>query len=281
MKNDIYTPHLDIEATNICQASCIMCPREAIKKRGLGIMQPETFERVIFEAKKNNIASFGFSGLGEPLLNKNIFDYMRLVRKELGGIQIILLTNGELLDENAIQQIIDADVSIINISLQAVTPGLYATLMPGLDYAKVMKNIKNLIRMANPWTYLNISFTYHNMNVHELNKFLFYWRNYKNIHISQIKIHSRGGYIDTPDLLIDPIPDNIVTKECPIFSSINYIAWNGDILSCCHDAEGKNIIGNIHNDSFEEIRNKKFKIIEEGEWFPICARCTDNLRWQP
>lgn len=275
MPHSLDAPTIDIELTNLCQTACLMCPRDEIKKRGLGIMKPETFECIVKECKKYRTKLIAFCGLGESLLNKNIFDYIKLVKQEVKGIKIDLITNGALLTFDVMQKLIMGNVDKISISVQAYDPKLYSILMPGLEYNQVIKNIHSAFAIAPPWMNMSINITVHKMNEHELDIFRNYWQRYTRV--IYIPIHTRGGYM-TDERLIDPIIKNIITTRCKIFEGINFISWDGRILSCCHDVHGKNEIGHIHNNTFDDIKKNKIKIIKEIKWFPICSKCTDALR---
>ena len=268
-------PALDIELSNLCQTSCLMCPRDAIKKRGLGVMKPETFTRIVKECKKFRIQNVAFCGLGEPLLNKHIFNYIKLLKQEINGIKISMVTNGVLLTAEIVQKLIIAGIDSISISLQALDPVLYSTLMPGLDYNQVIKNIHEAIAIAPPRLRIAVNFTSHKMNQHELETFKNYWRRYAQIRLNNM--HTRGGYVND-ERLMEPVTKNIITTRCKIFEGINFIAYDGRILSCCHDAQGDNVMGDVHINTFDEIRKNKLQIIREFKWFPICSGCTDILR---
>ena len=77
---------IDLELTNRCNASCSFCPRDAMPQ--LGTMTPEIFEQALARCvefapiarKTRNEPVVVFCGTGEPLLNRNIPNYVRRVR---------------------------------------------------------------------------------------------------------------------------------------------------------------------------------------------------------
>ena len=268
---------IDIELTNLCQANCLMCPRAAVESRPKGIMSEETFQNIVKKIKKSDIETISFSGHGEPLINKNIFNYIKLLKSELPFIDTVLVTNGALLTQDTVKKLLELKLDAITISFQSISSSLYSTLMPGLEYDQVMKNIKFLIATAPKWLRINISVTVHKMNKSELNKFLFYWKQYDNVEVIVLQLHSRGGAL-TDERIIDQVDNPIMLRGCKIFDNITFIAWTGQVFSCSHDVKGENLIGDINYNTFEEILNNKRKIIETQKWFPICLKCNDSLR---
>ena len=269
------TPGIELELTNLCNADCIMCPRDAVKKRGSGIMDEETLWSVVRACKQSPVKMIVLAGLGEPLLNKNFFNYVKILKEELNNIKILLITNGSFLDENNAKRLIDLHVEGVVFSIQSISSQLYKKLMPGLDYTETIKNVHKLHEMLPSWMHMNINFTMHKMNKNELSKFLFYWQRY-NVEVVKGPIHSRGGHITDPNI-IDPVQNNTI-KQCKLFENFVSITWDGKILPCCQDVDGGNVIGDIHNNTLEDIKNIKSEIIKENKWFPICYKCDDTCR---
>ena len=263
---------LDIELSNICQANCLMCPRYAIASRGLGIMQPETFKRII-ESFAGIEVVFIFSGLGESLLNENIFDYLKLVKKKLPMVKTSLLTNGALLTKENMIKLMDSGLDNIVINIQSVDPRTYSLLTPGIEYGRVMRNVQQAIKIASVWKKINIKCVINEINKTEIDSFAAYWQKYGNVDLIFQQIHSRAGYVNNP--LIISTPDHGITKRCKIFTTNYFIAWDGKVLACCQDVEGKHVIGDIHVDTFKTLRERKLKIAEKNEYMDICAKCRD------
>lgn len=52
-----------------------------------------------------------------------------------------------------------------------------------------------------------------------------------------------------------------VRYNCPwLHRGQLFIAWNGDILTCCFDAKASNILGNIHTSNIDDIDVKPFEL---------------------
>ena len=74
--------------------------------------------------------------------------------------------------------------------------------------------------------------------------------------------------------------NNIINiSGCGILPKITFVATNGDVLSCCQDSKSKYSLGNIYNNTFNDILIKKKQMIAEDEWLPICKYCDDEYRY--
>jgi MoaA/NifB/PqqE/SkfB family radical SAM enzyme len=98
-------------------------------------------------AKFNKCIYVQFAGLGEPLLNKDIFKMMSLARERRKGI--ILYTNAAFLDQQAAVRICDLGVHRVNISLYGANPEEFFanTGSDRQDYYSVLDNISRLVRI--------------------------------------------------------------------------------------------------------------------------------------
>ncbi|MCK4462828.1 MAG: radical SAM protein, partial [Candidatus Omnitrophica bacterium] len=87
-----------VETTNRCMLKCPTCPTAHAMKRPLGDMSLDTFKRILDQINwKLQKLELGYSG--EPLLNRNIIDMVRLVKRR--GFYTGFDSNGMLLEKYA------------------------------------------------------------------------------------------------------------------------------------------------------------------------------------
>ena len=69
---------IELEPTSACNFKCIYCRHSTVKIKPQ-FMSMEIFDRIILGLKKfpNKIKTLHFVGIGEPLLNKNIYEMMK------------------------------------------------------------------------------------------------------------------------------------------------------------------------------------------------------------
>ena len=139
-----YSVHMDI--CSICNFRCSYCfqaDRDAKKQSGLveGRMSMELFKKIIDDLKEFDepIKKIKIGNNGEPLLHKDFPEMVEYIKNSKVTDIIEVFTNGSKLNQNLNNEIIDAGLDIMNISLQGLTEERY------LQVAGAKINMKNLI----------------------------------------------------------------------------------------------------------------------------------------
>jgi radical SAM protein with 4Fe4S-binding SPASM domain len=70
----------------------------------------------------------------------------------------------------------------------------------------------------------------------------------------------------------------LVDTYCPAPHDQFVIQWNGDVVSCCTDYEGRTKTANVFATSVEaawkdQVRRDRLKDMAEGRLLDVCARC--------
>ena len=126
-------------------------------------MSPETFTKVVSSLEKV-ITKQGhlfkvivlYHG-GEPLLNKNFFEMVRISKKLAGFVKTV--TNGSKLNNEVIQKIIDSGLDHIEVSLDGISAGENDKIRinhVGATFDSISKQVIALIKMRRqerlqPW----------------------------------------------------------------------------------------------------------------------------------
>ena len=134
-----------IEPTVACNLDCITCFRNAWDQP-LGRMTEETFERIFAGLKElSPRPGVYFGGIGEPLFHQKTIEWIRRI-KEL-GVRVELITNGTILTEKKSQQLIDAGLDVLWVSLDGATPDSFADVRMGAELPAIIENLKRLFKM--------------------------------------------------------------------------------------------------------------------------------------
>lgn len=268
---------IDLEITNACPASCMMCPRDKFPKTGL--MSDETFNSLIKNISRypGNVM-IGFCGIGEPLLHPKIFDYVSQLRTIPNIVKIGIVTAGEKLTPDVFNRLKSLGLDEIGISIQSLEPDLYQRLMKGLDLNKVLQNIDYISKNMGKMTIL-LNFTVHNLNRHETEN-IHNFAKAKNFILNINEIHSRGGNIESNELM-NFFHETEITFSCSIFELITFVSWTGDIHPCCQDVGRKYQLTNIKDEDFESLYKKKMQLLfsDSGLPYDICKNCNDKNRY--
>jgi len=261
-------PVIDIELSTFCNIQCNICPRGSIT-RGHGLMEQSTFNQLLEWLPKKSAITF--SGMGEPLLNPLICNYIRQLGEK--NIRVLLKTNGQLLDKEMIKHLIDSGIWHIQISIQGMDKDTYESNMKGARFDLLINNLKFLSSLNNaPVSIYTIAneITNKNGDAHLIEQLA---KEYK-LPFYNGKLHSRGGALYKPKSE-GKISDEF---ECRIFPKAVFITWDGFILSCCHDVKGETKLGHVNNVTYKELKAIKWNILKKSKWFSICNKCDDILR---
>jgi MoaA/NifB/PqqE/SkfB family radical SAM enzyme len=134
-----------IEITNHCNLDCSTCMRN-VWDEPLGKMDIPTFMRILEGMKGLDPKPMVFlGGYGEPLAHPDFLEMVASLRKE--NIQVELITNGTLLTDHVITQLIDLNVQRIWVSIDGATPTNYADVRLGDALPHVLENLSHLQRL--------------------------------------------------------------------------------------------------------------------------------------
>ena len=204
-------------------------------------------------------------GLGEPLINPHISTIIKKIKRK--NINTAITTNGLLLTPQKIEELIESNIDMIQISVNGFSQGTYDKICPNFNFQLLLNNLQYLSKVCPSELFVQLAFVKQETNSRDLIK-LKEFSNECNFSFFTRKTHSRGGYYYKPK-------EKISFKGCGLFIKSTFIAWNGDILACCHDLEGKIKLGNILNISYEQLNEVKKKIIKNYKGFNICNSCDD------
>lgn len=135
---------LQIEATDLCNAKCIMCSHAYRNGTGIDIMQSGILDRV-----KDLLPYLGvivLHGNGEPFLKDNITDYFDILSGY--GIKFIANTNLSVVTDDLLSYFA-SDFVELNISCDGHVPELYESIRKGLSFDIFSRNVK-LVREKCP-----------------------------------------------------------------------------------------------------------------------------------
>lgn len=126
--------------TETCNARCKYCLAENTPKNGQH-QSLVTVEKAVRKAKENGAKEASISG-GEPLLDKNILQKIRIMKKYFNKIN--LQTNGILLTNP--EEFKEAGITTAIINLPSYDKKTYETLVRIKKYDQVLSNIKKAIK---------------------------------------------------------------------------------------------------------------------------------------
>ena len=110
---------IEISESGTCNRVCSFCPRSdpgyEDKKE---FISDVLHEKLCLELKEQNYrGTIRYSGFVEPLLDKNIFNLIKMVRKNLSESNIEIVTNGDPLNLKRLNKLFESGLNKILISV--------------------------------------------------------------------------------------------------------------------------------------------------------------------
>jgi cyclic pyranopterin phosphate synthase len=123
--------YLRISLTDRCNLRCVYCmPEEGMPwKSHDQILTLEEIERFAAIAVEHGIGKIRLTG-GEPLVRKGVVEFVRRLRENVGVEAVALTTNGTLLPKFA-EQLREAGLERVNVSLDSLDPEVFAAVTRG------------------------------------------------------------------------------------------------------------------------------------------------------
>lgn len=266
---------VEIEATNKCNTRCLHCPHESIT-RPMGMMTWETFQATADQVlAMGRTKAVSFAGMGEPTLNVNL---PRFIEYFKGKIFTFITTNAAALTSRNIEKLIEAGLGTMTISFNGTDAATYELMMGGLNFERAEKNLREAVRQAKGRMKVaaNVSITKQTMpRLTHLKAYL------EDAGVDEIffsQCHTRGGHLMSDFICNTPMPP-ANSKRCDIFDNTLFVAWNGDVLACCHDLDGVGKLGNLTTDTLKDIDAYKHRLLGKGAIFKMCDKCNDLPRF--
>jgi MoaA/NifB/PqqE/SkfB family radical SAM enzyme len=134
-----------IEVTNYCNSLCVSCPltyNHFLPYEPKYHLGWDNFRQIVDQLPR--LDRVVLHGIGEPLLNKELPRFVSHLKER--GAEVLFNTNAILLDQERGDALAEAGLDELRVSLDAVTPELYAQLR-GVDrLPRVIKNLEAFVK---------------------------------------------------------------------------------------------------------------------------------------
>ena len=266
----------------VCNARCPNCPytnseiRSDYKDRPF--MNEDTF-KIIADQCGEYDAYIRISGGGEPMLHPKAVELMEYAKRV--GAKVGLITNGSMFTEGSIRRLLEAQVDMIEFSVDAADPDTYAKVRKGLNWETLSDNVKRMVELRNKLkSKTKIIASGVNQIGVDIDKVATFWSQI----VDEFQKRKYLTWGINEDCSADTVPylpseDKI---PCPfLFERLN-IDSRGNVMVCGYDIAANTNLGNIHEKSIKEIwHGEEFEyyrrrhLERKGDEIPLCKNCTD------
>lgn len=142
---------VEVETHSFCNRRCNYCPNVVGDRVGDNKqMRPEHWQMII-----GNLVEIGFSqnlvftSYNEPLADRAILDRLREARAALPKARLMVYTNGDYLDADYLQQLADAGLNYMHVSIHTRYNGTYSEVDALNLIGKLVRRLRTPIRYKN------------------------------------------------------------------------------------------------------------------------------------
>ncbi|MBU1610536.1 MAG: SPASM domain-containing protein [Proteobacteria bacterium] len=272
---------IQIMTDSRCNARCLFCGyMDVHKTHPQGKMDDDLFKKIADECGQHWIGRISPYLMNEPLLDPKMPEriaYINKVKKPITKTKIN--SNGALLTADVSERLIDAGLRHLWISVQGYSEETYKKSM-NLSLPRVLENIDTFLeireRKGKKLPKLSVTTLKTQLVEDELEYAKKYWAD-RDVKFKIHKLDNRAGK-DLSDL---GVQQPKLRRDCDLFLKQAYVLYNGDMILCCHDWKRTVVLGNVGEQSIEEIWNSErfTQIIREyyaGNFTQceICRGCT-------
>lgn len=279
--------NVDLELAGMCNLRCPMCHTvylenpsypAFVKQDATRLMSFETFARTIDEgAEYKDFSAIKLNFRGESTLHPKIDEFIRYA-KARGVLDILLNSNGNY-PPDLNERLVDAGLSEIAFSLDALTPETYKKIRIGGDFYLTLSNVMRMLGYKDRIR-VRVSFVHQKANTHEADEFAKFWAKMGVEKILISDVYNPAELIGR-DMLVKKYakPERFT---CPQLWQRLMVLDSGDVYPCCHAFEEPDDLklGNIHETPLVKIwRGEKLEKLREtharGEYQAIstCSKC--------
>lgn len=277
-KAHIYPAIIQLESTNHCNYKCKMCPNSRFSDR-TSCMSVNLFKEIVDQVKQYCL-KMRLSFLGEPLLNNDILQMINYAKGQ-SSAKISLATNGSLLSGELAIGIARSGLDELVISIDADSPQTYKALK-GVDlFNEVSDNIRNFLSLSRGNMNVYVKFTQTKDNVQETNAFKDKWSNY-NCKPRVTTLNTWAGQLDATDSMRLESYYFSEREPCADLWYKAVVNVSGNLIQCCEDCFGSNIIGDTSKESISDIWNSsQLQTLRESHLaheyqVSICGQCKES-----
>jgi radical SAM protein with 4Fe4S-binding SPASM domain len=232
------------------------------------------------------VRNFSFSG-GEPLLRKEIYDFISHIKKKNADVEVTIITNGTLIDKNVAEKLADLKVNYVRVSVESHNPKIHDWIRGTGNFDRVMNGLKNLL--TTNISKIGVSITVNKENIKQIDDTVSFLYNMGLRHITMAPLMPAGRGENMREYLLSrddfkkllskkcayesKYPDVIFTLDTPLLAILSkdnaealekygpcvigscFLGFksNGDVYAC--PMRDEVIIGNLRKDNLDDLWN--------------------------
>jgi len=266
--------YIQLETVTKCNAKCEFCPQNEIF-RDPARMPEATWKKIVDDTRGQGITYRPFL-TNEPFVDNRMPEIVRYIKDNDPTATVEFNTNGELVTEKMGADLLEAGVDIMRFSIDGLSRETYEPSRLGINYDRVMERTQRFLQLWDEGGYRDKVFTELRMievpeNKHEIEAYKDFW----GPKCSEVLITQLYQWPWTGQQRGD-----VVLKPCLKVLDELFFYSNGNATICCWDVHERAVIGNVLEQSVQEIWESYAArcmraVLDDGrrDLVHLCSRC--------
>lgn len=269
--------YIDVETSSQCNRRCTYCPNSVNDRiSGNDFIDDQAFHRIIDNLSEISYRhDVHFAGYNEPLMHKdNLYSRIRIARAKLPHARLIVFTNGDYMDAEALGNLIACGTDAIKISVHPAPGAPYNdnAVIERINKMAAKLQTPIVLRGRNPGVGMHAQLVHPDINI---SIFQSDYQNYGS---------NRASTLDGVGLQV-----KVRTAAClrPIYQFI--VGHGGNVMPCCvmvsdDPLNAGHVIGNIRDyDTIFDLYCSpahigwRKSLFHGGAKDAPCAKCGDDI----
>lgn len=292
------------DPSSICNFRCVQCFQSApgaSRRLKKGMMKVDHLIKIVDDFKGwagPKIKVIRFIGFGEPLLNKDFPEMLRVATQARIAERIEITSNGSLLTPGLSEKLVECGLDYLRVSVYSPYQEKHEAVTHNpIDISVIHENLLHLQRIKQarksekPFVYVKM------LDSFDQSENEAFFARYSDV-ADEILIEKPHNWLDMPDKdflqdlykgkkqeVVDAIDYGATLKHvCPQPFKMMSIRFNGDVIVCDPDWLNNTKVGNALEESVKEIWNgkamfefRRMQIEGRRQDNPSCRACNTFL----
>ena len=291
-----FPSQINVDVTEICNLACIHCPHPQFKESqyySASLLSPELNQKMVDEVREhgqNCTQYIRYTSEGEPLTNPHIFQMIKYATHH-SNVTVTLTSNGTLMNDKRIEKLLATGIDIVDISIDAFSPEIYAKIRVNGNLKITRSNVINLIKKigeTSSKTKVVVSYVEQSKNKHETQDFENFWKDNGADYVVIRRLHSAAGAVETIAKQMKQNPQKQNRRPCLYPWERIILNPRGYLSFCPADwTHGSTVIDYRTTTIYETWQGEFYQKLREAhlcnqfENHQFCGQCPDweATRW--
>jgi radical SAM protein with 4Fe4S-binding SPASM domain len=290
---------ISFEPTTSCNLRCPECPSGLRSfTRPTGMLDRSLFKNVIDQLSET-LSYLTFYFQGEPYLHPQFLEMVEYASAR--GIYTATSTNAHYLKDEVARRTVESGLDRLIISIDGTTQQTYESYRVGGALEKVIEGTQNILawkkKMRSKTPHIIFQFLVVAPNEHQIPEV---YALAEKLQVDQVVLKTAQiyDYHQGSDLI--PKQErysryrknadgtytikNALSDHCWKMWHSCVVTWDGRVVPCCFDKDAHFVLGNLSQNSFEEIwtgeKYQQFRksLLRSRSEIEICKNCTEGTR---